>query len=90
MAQIRAALEQAFAQCTIEIDDESHLHRGHAGAQTGKGHYKLRLTAASFQGHTSIARHRMIYAALGELMNTDIHALTISARSPDEVAAAES
>ena len=68
----------------ISIDDESHLHRGHAGAATGRGHYAVRIRAAAFTGKSLIERHRMIYAALGDMMQTDIHALSIKALAPDE------
>lgn len=80
MTLIKARLTEAFSPETLTLIDESHLHAGHAGAQSGKGHYALTIRAAAFGGKTPIARHRMIYQALGELMDTHIHALTIQAK----------
>ena len=68
----------------LEITDESHKHAGHAGARDGGGHYVLRIVSAQFAGKTTVARHRMIYSALGDLMKREIHALTIQALAPDE------
>jgi BolA protein len=68
----------------LEIIDESHKHAGHAGARDGGGHYVLNIVSAQFSGKNTVARHRMIYSALGELMKREIHALTILARAPDE------
>lgn len=70
---------------SIEIEDESALHAGHAGARSGGGHYRLLLVSRQFAGQTLTARHRMIYAALGTLMQKDIHALAIQAFAPDEI-----
>jgi BolA family transcriptional regulator, general stress-responsive regulator len=69
----------------LEIIDESHKHAGHAGARGGGGHYVLHIVSAQFAGNNMVARHRMIYSALGELMKREIHALTIQAHAPDEV-----
>ncbi len=69
----------------LEIIDESHRHAGHAGARDGGGHYVLRIVSARFSGCSTVARHRMIYSALGELMKREIHALTIQASTPDEI-----
>ncbi len=80
--RIRAALQQQLAPAELVIEDESHLHAGHAGAATGRGHFRVRITAAAFAGQSPIARHRMVYAALGELMQSDIHALSIEAHTP--------
>ena len=68
----------------IELVDESHKHVGHAGARDGRGHYALRIVSEAFRGAPPIARHRKVYAALGELMQTDIHALSIVALAPGE------
>ena len=70
---------------SIDIIDESHKHAGHAGARDGGGHYLVRIIAPKFAGMTTMARHRMIYSALGEMMKRDIHALNIQAKTPDEV-----
>lgn len=67
----------------IEIIDESHQHAGHAGARDGGGHYLLQIVTFQFAGKSTVARHRMIYSALGELMKREIHALTIQANTPD-------
>lgn len=80
--RITRALEARFGDARIEVEDESHLHAGHAGAATGRGHFRLRIVSAAFAGLAPIARHRAVYAALGELMQTDIHALSIDARTP--------
>lgn len=82
IARIRAALLERFGDADIVIEDESHLHAGHAGAASGHGHFRLRIVSASFAGQTPISRHRAVYAALGKLMQTDIHALSIDARPP--------
>lgn len=75
---------QALAPQHLEWTDDSHLHAGHAGAREG-GHYRLKLVSASFAGLGRIARHRLIYDALGPLVAIGIHALQIDAKTPDEV-----
>lgn len=82
--EIRAALTAAFAPQHLVIEDESHLHAGHAGAAGGRGHFRVEIVSAAFAGQPPLARHRMVYAALGGLMQTGIHALSIQARTPDE------
>jgi BolA protein len=69
----------------IEIIDESHLHAGHEGARSGGGHYTLDIVSNQFSGKATLARHRMIYSALGEMMKHDIHALNIKAYTPQEL-----
>ena len=81
--KIRAAL-QALAPERLEIEDESHLHAGHAGASSGRGHFRVEIVSAAFVGELPLARHRRVHAALGELMRTDIHALSLRARTPEE------
>ncbi len=81
---IRARLTDAFAPAHLEIVDESHMHAGHAGARDGRGHFAVTIVAAAFAGMTPIQRHRAVYQALGELMQTDIHALSIQATTPNE------
>ena len=85
VAAIRAALHDALAPVSVEIEDESHRHAGHAGAADGRGHFRVDVVSEAFAGLGPIARHRAVYAALGELMTTDIHALSIRARTPAEV-----
>jgi len=82
---IRARLLDALEPEMLEIEDESHLHAGHAGARDGRGHYRVTVIAEAFKGVTQLRRHRMIYDALGPLMKTDIHALTIQAIASGEV-----
>jgi BolA protein len=73
---------------TIELIDESALHAGHAGAQSGGGHFRLTIVSARFRGQDTRARHRLVYDALGPLMRREIHALSIRAVAPEEPAAA--
>jgi BolA protein len=68
----------------IDIQDDSALHAGHAGARAGGGHYRLHIVSTAFEGKSIIARHRLIYAALGDLMKKEIHALAIRAVSASE------
>lgn len=82
--KIRTALERDLHPQLLEIEDESHLHAGHAGAATGRGHFRVRIVAPAFAGLKPIARHRLIYSALGELMQSDVHALAIEAYAPGE------
>ena len=85
-AAIRAALEAALAPVALEVVDESHKHAGHAGARDGRGHFAVTVVSEAFAGLAPLARHRAIYAALGEMMQTDIHALAIEAKAPGEAA----
>jgi len=87
MDRIEAALRAALAPHSLQIVDESHLHRGHAGAASGRGHFRVHVVSAAFAGKAPLARHRLVYSALGSLMETDIHALSIEALSPDEATA---
>ncbi len=84
LARIREALQAAFDPTHLVVNDDSHLHAGHEGARDGRGHFSVELVSVAFAGKSSLARHRAIYAALGEMMTTDIHALSIQARAPDE------
>jgi BolA family transcriptional regulator, general stress-responsive regulator len=69
----------------LELVDESEAHRGHAGyREGGNTHWRLTIIAPAFAGKPTVARHRMVYQALGELMQDPIHALAINARAPDE------
>ena len=82
--RIRAALQTVLAPTHLEIIDDSYHHTGHAGAQDGKGHFRVSIVAESFAGEAPLRRHRMVYAAVDKLMVTDIHALSIDARAPGE------
>ena len=81
---IRARLEQAFAPEQLEIVDDSHRHAGHEGAKDGRGHFRVRIVSQRFAGTRNLDRHRMVYAALGSLMRTDIHALSVDAQVPEQ------
>jgi BolA family transcriptional regulator, general stress-responsive regulator len=83
ISRIRAALESGLAPSRLEIVDDSARHAGHAGAREG-GHFKVSLTSEAFRGKTAIQRHRLVFAAVAGLMKTDIHALNIDARTPEE------
>jgi BolA protein len=82
--QIRDALQQALTPSVLEIEDDSHRHAGHAGARDGRGHFNVHVVSERFAGMAPLARHRAVYAALGTLMETDIHALSIRAHTPSE------
>jgi BolA protein len=77
-------LRSSFKVSQLRIEDESHLHAGHAGAATGGGHFKLTIIAPEFEGMNKVARHRAIYASLNRHFPTEIHALTILAYTPSE------
>ncbi len=80
---IRDALQRAFAPTILEVRDDSQRHAGHAGARDGRGHFDVVIVSEAFAGLSPLARHRAVYAALGDLMITDIHALSIQAGTPD-------
>ena len=82
--RIRAHLIDALAPSELVIEDESQKHVGHAGARDGRGHFRVRIVATEFSGQPLVARHRRIYAALAQMMQTDIHALALDARAPEE------
>jgi len=78
-AKIETILTDAFSPDELLVKDQSHLHAGHAGAKDGRGHFELIIVADAFRDCSPIDCHRMIYTALGQLMTTDIHALSIRA-----------
>jgi BolA protein len=82
--RLRAALAHAFRPSLLEVVDQSHRHAGHAGAADGRGHFDVRIVSEAFRGRAPLARHRAVYAAVGTMMETDIHALSIDAVTPDE------
>jgi len=84
IADIKARLATLTPQ-HVEIIDESAQHAGHAGAKSGGGHYQLTIISPAFSGLNIVARHRAIYQALGDLMSTRVHALSINAYSPEEL-----
>ncbi|UXI70702.1 BolA family protein [Tahibacter amnicola] len=81
---MRERIESALQPQVFDLIDESHKHIGHEGARDGRGHYKVRIVSVAFTGKAPLARHRLVYEALGDMMQTDIHALSIEARTPDE------
>lgn len=83
-ALIRTELEKRFQPTELLIKDQSHLHAGHEGAKDGKGHFDVTIVSQAFDGVNRVQRHRMVYAALGNLIETDIHALRIKALTPSE------
>lgn len=81
-------IQQRLASLTPEnvvLEDESEQHAGHAGAASGGGHYRLTLVSPQFRNLSTLARHRLVYAAMGELMQREIHALSITALTPEEL-----
>lgn len=80
--RLRQRLETHFAPTVLVIEDESHLHAGHAGAAAGHGHFRIRIVAETFRNMSPVARHRLVYAAVEDLLKTDIHALAIEASPP--------
>lgn len=85
VAMIRSRIKTQLEPVEVDVVDESHLHVGHAGARDGRGHFRVRVVSAAFDGLPRLARHRLVYAAMDELMATDIHALNIEAVSPNEL-----
>lgn len=81
---IRAAIHAALAPQSLVVVDDSARHAGHAGARDGRGHFNVEVVSDAFAGLNPLARHRAVYAAVGEMMTTDIHALSITARTPQE------
>jgi BolA family transcriptional regulator, general stress-responsive regulator len=80
--RLRQRLEACFAPLELVIEDESRFHAGHAGAAGGHGHYRVRIVAEAFRGVGPVARHRLVYAAVGDMLQSDIHALAIDASPP--------
>jgi BolA family transcriptional regulator, general stress-responsive regulator len=81
--QIETALREALAPLQLEVQDDSHLHAGHAGAREGR-HFSVRVVSGRFNGLSRVARHRLVYDSLHSLMPRGIHALAIDARAPGE------
>lgn len=82
--RIRARLGKALDTDDISVIDESHEHAGHAGARSGLGHFTVVVRSPAFSGKSPLERHRLVYGALGEMMQTDIHAVSIRALAPGE------
>jgi BolA protein len=82
-ARVETALRERLRPALIEVQDDSHLHAGHAGAKEGR-HFSVRVTSEAFAGLSRVARHRLVYDALRSLVAEGIHALAIEARTPAE------
>ena len=82
-AAIRDRLQQRFAPLELMVRDDGHLHVGHANE--GRGHFAVRVVSTAFANHNRVERHRMVYDALGDLMQEHIHAINIAALTPDEI-----
>ncbi|MDC8774414.1 BolA family protein [Roseateles albus] len=83
LAEMESRLRAGLQPSTLTLQDDSHQHAGHAGAKEG-GHYSLRIVSDRFTGLNRVARHRLVYHCLAELMQQGIHALAIDASAPDE------
>jgi BolA protein len=84
ISRIRAALEHELKPLQLDIFDDSAKHAGHAGAREG-GHFRVRIVSEAFRGKSAIQRHRLVFAAVASLMQRDIHALNIDAKTPEEL-----
>ncbi len=78
---MKERLDNQLSPSKLFIEDESHLHAGHAGAREGKGHFRITVCSEKFQGLRTLQQHRLVYDALGDMMQTDIHALSIHSSS---------
>lgn len=83
--KMRERLVATFNPVECQLVDDSHMHVGHAGAASGAGHYSVRLVSERFDGLNRVARHRLVYDCLRDMMLSDIHALNIIALTPSEV-----
>lgn len=82
--RIQSLLQTRFAPARVTVRDDSARHAGHAGARGGAGHFAVRIESDAFKGRDRLQRHRMIYEALADMLQADIHALNIEAVSPDD------
>ncbi|OGS94082.1 MAG: BolA family transcriptional regulator [Gallionellales bacterium RBG_16_56_9] len=87
--RIRLRLLETLTPQECLVTDESALHVGHPGAAAGGGHFRIRLVAAQFEGQKRVARHRLVYHCLDDMMHSEIHALALIALAPSEAAEAE-
>ncbi|MCP4302989.1 MAG: BolA family transcriptional regulator [Gammaproteobacteria bacterium] len=81
---IEARLTEAFSPLKLLVKDQTHLHVGHEGAQSGGGHFHVTIVSKAFDGCAPLERHRMVFSALDSMMESDIHALRIDANAPDK------
>lgn len=84
VVRMEQLLQAALSPLQLEVVDDSARHAGHAGARDGRGHFNVHVVSAAFAGLRPLARHRAVYAALGDMMQTDIHALGVQAQTPEE------
>jgi len=84
LSRIEARLREQFQPQDLDLIDDSAAHAGHAGAASGGGHFNVLIVSEAFAGKAVLARHRMVYAALDDMMGSDIHALSIQALTPEE------
>lgn len=82
---IKTRLSATFSPLECQLEDESALHAGHAGAASGGGHFRLRIVSAAFEKQSRINRHRLVYDCLDDMMHKEIHALAITAIAPSEL-----
>jgi BolA protein len=86
LERIRTRIESALAPAALDVGDDSALHVGHAGAASGGGHYRVKIVSDQFEGLRLVMRHRLVYDSVRDMMNTEIHALAITALAPSELA----
>ena len=82
---IEEKLTDAFSPEMLLVKDQSHLHAGHEGAKSGGGHFDVKIVSEAFQGQRPLQRHRQVFDALGSMMEAEIHALRITAKTPEEL-----
>lgn len=82
--RIEATLTEAFSPVLLRVKDQSHLHAGHEGAKSGGGHFHVTIVSEAFDGYRPLQRHQMIFSALESMMKSDIHALSINAKTSEE------
>jgi BolA protein len=75
---------QALQPLSLAIDDDSARHAGHEGAKSGGGHYRVRIVSRHFEGLSRLARHRLVYDSLGQMLQREVHALSLVLQTPDE------
>lgn len=85
--RIEQTLHATFSPTVCQVEDESALHAGHAGAASGGGHYRVRIVSSRFEGQGRLARHRLVYDCLDDMLQHEIHALAITALTPSEASA---
>lgn len=84
LERITTRLQEQLVPDSLEVVDEGHLHVGHAGAADGRGHFRVHIVSERFRGLTPLARHRLVFSALEDMMKSDIHALSVQASAPSD------